>query len=237
MTLNVKLGDSNNNSYVSLSQAEDYFDTRSETTNWDNLATTAKESALIQAARDLQRFNFIEEPYYDSQNLIFPLESHEVVTGKCATPITNTSFRNSNLYSSTYNEMPEDYWKYGTVHITSGTPLRDTRAISNSNVVNGSITIASAFSATPTTNTSFLIFAPLDPLIYDAQCEQALYLLDNVGISSYTVYTNLGAESVSIGDVSVTFGDGSSSYKIPFSPGAKKLLSRWIKRSLKVGRS
>lgn len=236
MTLNVKLGDINHNSYVSLAQAEDYFSTTRDTTNWDALATTAKEAVLVQAARDFERFNYIEDSYYDNQGLVFPLDDNDVVTGNCATPITNTSFRHSNLYSSTYNEMPTDYWKYGTVHITSGTPVRDTRAISNSNVTTGSITVASAFSATPTANTAFLIFAPLPQEVYDAQCEQALYLLDNSGISAYTVYTNLGAESVSIGDVSVSFGDGASGFKMPFSPRSKKLLSRWIRRSLKVGR-
>jgi hypothetical protein len=237
MTLNVKLGDRNHNSYVSLAQAEEYFTNTTETTSWDALATTAKEAVLIQAARDFERFNYISESYYDEQGLIFPLDDHTIVTGNCSTPITNTSFRNSNLYSSTYNEMPTDYWKYGTVHITSGTPVRDTRAISNSNVVNGSITVASAFSATPTTNTAFLVFAPLPQEIYDAQCEQALYTLANTRISAYTIYTNLGAESVSIGDVSVSFGDGASGYKMPFSPRAKSMLSRWIRRSLKVGRS
>jgi hypothetical protein len=236
MTLNVKLGDRNHNSYVSLAQAEEYFTNTAETTSWDSLATTAKEAALIQAARDFERFNYIDEPYYDNQGLTFPLESNDVVTGNCGTPITTTSFRHTNLYSSTYNEMPTDYWKYGTVHITSGTPVNDTRAISNSNVTTGSITVASEFSALPTENTAFLIFAPLPKEVYDAQCEQALFTLANTGISAYTIYTNLGAESVSIGDVSVSFGEGASGYTMPIAPKAKRLLSRWIRRSLKIGR-
>lgn len=236
MTLNVKLGDAGHNSYNSLAQAEEYFSSRTETSKWDVLATPEKESVLKQAARDFENFNYIEEKYYETQGLSFPLESHEVVTGNCGTPITNTSFRHSNLYSTTYNEMPEDYWKYGTVHITSGTPVRETRAISESCVTNGSITVSSIFSATPTSNTNFLIFAPLDKEIYEAQCEQILYILDNSGISAYSVFTNIGAESVDIGDVSVSFGEGASSKTLPFSPKAKRLLSRWLRKSFKLGR-
>jgi hypothetical protein len=237
MAIKTELGTAEQNSYVSLSQAEDYFSNRNNSTDWDALATTAKESLLIEAARDLERFNYIKEKYYDTQNLSFPFEDHTAVTGNCGTPITNTSFRHTQLYSTTYNKIPEDYWKYGTVHITSGTPVRDTRIISESNVTTGSITVASAFTATPTENTKFLVLAPLPDEVYDAQCEQAIFILDNSGISTYSVYTNLGAEEVKIGDVQVKFGKGTSVKNYPIAPSVKRLLSRWIKRDFRVGRA
>ena len=112
MALNSKLGDFNQNSYVTATQANSYMDTKQNTSEWDNLSTTAsKENVLQQAARDLDYFNFIDEKYYDSQGLAFPRDSHETVTGNPATPLSATSFKNSNMYSTTYNNMPNNYWK------------------------------------------------------------------------------------------------------------------------------
>jgi hypothetical protein len=230
----MKLGDSNQDSYVNASQADIYFGKRVESDEWDALTTIDKEETLKQATKDIDRFNFIGEKYYDSQVLAFPRQDHDTITGNCGTPITKTSFRNTSLYSDTYNKYPTNYFKYGTVHITSATPLNNIRVIESSNALNGSIT-ASAFSATPTTNTKFIVFVPIHKDIQDAQCEQALFILKNAGsVDDISSYRNLGARSVSIGDVSITF-DNSNEIRV-VSPVAKKLISRFIKRRLIIGR-
>lgn len=236
MATNTKLGDSNQDSYVTATYADTYFANRRNVTNWTNLTTPEKHAVLKQASREIDVHNFIGEKYYESQAMEFPRDDHNVVTGQCATPITTTSFRNSNLYSSTYGVYPTNFWQYGCVHITTGTPLGETRVITYSNSVNGSITVDPAFSDTPTTNTSFTIFEPLPKEIRDATCEQALFILDNVNIDSLQTYQSFGAEEVRIGDVSVTFKQ-STSGKVAIAPVTKKLLSKWIKKTLTVGRA
>ena len=56
------------------------------------------------------------------------------IVSNVSTPCTITSFKNTNFTSDTYGAKRSNtnYWKYGTVHITSGTPLYDIRAISTS---------------------------------------------------------------------------------------------------------
>uniref|UniRef100_A0A6M3JQ00 Putative head tail connector protein n=1 Tax=viral metagenome TaxID=1070528 RepID=A0A6M3JQ00_9ZZZZ len=236
MATNTKLGDRAQDSYVTASQADTYFGNRRDTTEWDNIATTSnKEVVLKQAAQDIDIFNYVGEKYYDSQGLAFPRNDHKIVTGNCTASITNTSFRHGNLKSSTYGKYPTSYWKYGSVHITTGTPLNDIKLIASSNTVTGSITVAT-FTATPTTNTGFIVFAPIDKNIRNAQCEQALFILKNANIESLYNYRDAGAREVEIGDVRVSFGS-SASDKIAISPEARKLLSRWIRKQVKVGRA
>jgi hypothetical protein len=236
LTLNSKLGDSSANSYVTLKQANDYVRNKYGSSNtWDELSDNGKKRILIEAADMLNRFNFIEGKYYNSQALSFPLTTHDVVTGNCGTPFTTTSFRNSGLYSTTYGEMPTDYWEYGSVHITSGTPIREIRRITNSDVTTGSITVDTAYTTAPNANSKFIAFEPIADEIMDAQCEQALFILDNSKIANLHGYKDLGAESIKIGDAAITLTSGNMN-KLSLAPISKKLLSRWIKKSLRVAR-
>ena len=140
------------------------------------------------------------------------------------------------MFSTTYYKYPANYWKYGTVHITSGTPTNAVENIATSNVTTGSIILETDFTATPTSNTQFKIFAPIKRKIKDAQCEQALFIVENKQISTVQDYKNLGAEEVRIGDVSVRFREGSTS-KLSISSTAKKLMSRWIRRHKRIQRA
>ena len=237
MPTNIKLGDFNQNSYVTATLADSYFANRRDSDKWDNLATSEKGEVLRQAANDIERFNYRDSKYYNSQGLQFPRSDHEVVTGNCATPISTLTFKNTNLKSSTYGKYPTDYWKYGSVHITSGTPIHDTRVIDESNVTTGSITIASAFSATPTTNSKFTVFAPIYKDIMDAQCEQAIYILKNGDFSSLAGYRDAGVEVVEIGNALVEFKDQFVGNNIPISSVAKKLISRYTRKITKIARA
>jgi len=237
LATNIKLGDPAQNSYVNATQANAYFSNRRNTSEWDDITATGRNMALIQAANNFEQFAYIKDKYYDNQGLQFPRDNHEVIIGNCATPITRVSFRNSNLYSTTYMKYPTSYWKYGSVHITSGTPVNDIKLIASSNVTNGSITVTASFSATPTTDTEFVIFAPIDKEIQDAQCEQALFILKNSNIESLYSYRDSGARRVEIGDVEVEFNVTSGSGKVPISSEARRLLSRWIKKRFRMVRA
>lgn len=235
ITLNSKLGDSNANSYVTLQEANKYIRNKyGHTSLWDTLDKEAKKRVLIEAGKDMEIFNYSGEKYYDTQALEFPRDDHDVVTGNCATPITINSFRNISLKSDTYMTYPSNYWVTGAIHITEATPLNDIRLIELSNVTTGSLTITEDFSGTPTTNTEFIVFTPIDQNIKNAQCEQVLYILDN---SSDTLQNYKAvAKTVKIGDVRVDFKDFGVS-KISISAQAKKLLSRWVRKNLRYARA
>jgi len=235
VTLNSKLGDRVANSYITLAQANEYIRNKyGHSSTWDTLSIEGKKRVLLQATRDIDRFRFYGEKYYESQPLQFPRDDHEVVTGNCATPLTTTTFKHANLYSTTYGEMPQDYWKYGSIHITAATPINETGIVASSNVTTGLIHF-SALSAAPTTNSQFIVFAPIYRKFRDAQCEQALYLVANNKMDALLDYKNLGAQMVKIGDTIVTFNDSGFS-SLSISPVAKKLLSQFIDRSLLVYR-
>lgn len=238
---NTKLGDSSNNSYVTLEEANDYIrSTYGHNSKWDTLSEEGKKRVLVEAGREINAFNFRGEKYYSTQGMEFPRDTHEVITGNCATPITINSFSNTRLKSSTYGRYPTDYWKYGTCHITSGTPVYDIRNIDNSHTVTGVITTADDFSATPTENTQFVVFAPIHKDIKFAQCEQAISIIDNSDTTSLQKYRNLGADSVTIGEVSVRFGSGgmfTGSKGVVIAPSTNKLLSRFIRKNIRIWRA
>lgn len=236
MAINIKLGDPNQNSYITATQADTYFTNRRNTAEWDNLTATQKTQLLVQAARDFEAFNFNGDLYYSSQGLSFPRDDHEIVEGDCGTPFTLTSFRNSDLYSDTYGEIPTNYWTDGTVHITAGPASLDTRVITLSDPLTGSITVGSNFSASPDSTSDFIVFAPVDKKVADAQCEQALFVLKNANIETIQNYKMLGAEAVRFGDVNIRFKRGSVT-KMSISPAAKKLLSRWLRTSIRLARA
>lgn len=235
MSLNTKLGDASQDSYVSVAEASTYFSTRRETNNWDTLSSTNREVVLKQAARDMEMFSYINDPYYDNQGLHFPNDDHDVITGNCATPVTINSFKNTSFTSDTYgtDKSNTNYWKYGSIHITSATPLHDVRVIDTSNITTDVVVMTEDFTATPTTNTKFIAFEPLHKDIKHAQMEQALYILDNANMDTLQMYKGSGAESVKIGDVTVKFKEGAMS-GMSFSPVARKFLGSWIKRFRKV---
>jgi hypothetical protein len=238
VSLNTKLGDHNNNSYVTLEEANNYIRNKYGHINtWDTMTEEGKKRVLIEAATDMEAFNYQGEKYYDSQGLQFPRDDHAIITGACATPITKTSFRNTALYSTSYNVYPTNYWTNGAVHITAGSALNDTRRISLSNAVNGSITVASDFSATPSTSDTFVVFTPLYKEVRDAQIEQALFLVQNAGISDIQNYKEMGARAVKIGDVAIEFKTWSSGTSGPaIAAKTRALLSRFIRKGLRVQR-
>ena len=239
VTINTKIGDANANSYVTIKEANDIIRNKyGHKSIWDTLSLEGKKRVMIEATDNFELYNYIGEKYYDSQRLQFPRDDNETVDGDCATPFSINSFAHADLYDSTYNEIPANYWKYGTCHITLGSPLRNVRNIASSNVADGVVTMDEDFTATPNANTDFIIFAPFDKEIKDAQCAEILNILRNTDSDTLADYQNAGAKEVEIGDVKVKFGQsGTATQKVGISPEAKRLLSRWIKRHVKVLRA
>lgn len=238
MALNTKLGDPNQDSYVTVDQANTYFLSRVDTAEWDSIDTVAtKEAVLREATRYLEWFNYNKGKYYESQSLSFPLSDHEVITGNCATPATLNSFRNDSLRSDTYAAIPGNYFKYGSVHITNGTPLYDIRLVATSNVVTGSIVTFEDFSATCTATTEFILFAPIYEAVKQAQLEQAIYLLQTqTSMKEIRLFADMGVKYAKIGDAAVSYHEKMSG-RIFMSPIAKRLLSSFITKNFVVKRA
>lgn len=241
ITLNEKLADPSANSYLSLKEANDYIrNIRGYPNKWDTLSIEGRKRVLIQACKDIDKFNFIGKKYYDFQSLEFPRDNHDVITGDVGTPITITSFKNTSFTSDTYGSYKSNtnYWTKGTIHITSATPLGDIRQISTSNITTDVVTVTASFSATPTTNSDFIAFEPLDEKIKRAQCIQALSIIESDGGSALQNYISIGARRVQIGDVEVEFGGASTGAMTrKVNSEAKQLLSEWIERYRKLARA
>ena len=239
ISLNTSLGSSEADSYITLQEANNYIMNKYGHSNtWDTLTIEGKKRLIQQAAIDIDTLNFVGSKYYDSQSMQFPRDDHSVITGNCATPFSVNSFLNSNLYSTTYNKYPENYWKYGSCHITSGTPVYDIRIIATSIATNGQVIVNTDFSATPTANTKFITFVPLDSAIKNAQCEQLLYLLQTSSMDTLKSYKTLGAEVVKIGDVEVDFKRSTNTRDAHVvSSSARRFLSRYINRTYRVLRA
>lgn len=60
------------NSYVSLEEAESYFEARLDSSAWVSAPSEDREKALITAARALDRLTFIGRPADPTQPLAFP---------------------------------------------------------------------------------------------------------------------------------------------------------------------
>lgn len=233
VTLNSKLGDTNANSYVTVKEANDYVrDKYGHDNNWDILSLEGKKRLLIEATNNLESFNFIDSKYYDGQRLSFPFSGHDIISGNCATPLTTNSFKHSSLKSSTYGKYPQDYWQWGSCHLTDD---NEVGLIASSNVTTGLIHMKSNFTASLTTSTGFTVFTPLDKDIKHAQVEQALFLIGNRGMQTIQVYRNSGAEDISIGDTRIRFSSGASGH-VAISAEAKRLISRWTRKTLRMAR-
>lgn len=73
MALVTTIGGSTSDSYVTLAEADDYFDARFGSDVWTAPASDAdKEKALKQAARHLGRFRFVGQRNSPTQALSFP---------------------------------------------------------------------------------------------------------------------------------------------------------------------
>lgn len=237
--LNASVAGFNANCYVTIKEANAYFADRYDSDSWFDLSENDKEALLIRAARNLEQANYFGNKYYDNQSMSFPRDDHEVVEGNCASPDIN-KFKNTSLKSDTYGEIPRQYWKHGTIHFTSGTPVNDIVYIASSDVTKGFVyPDGGSFSAAPTTNTKFTAFAPIDKDIKSANCEEAIHIYNN-DFENYAELRALGINSIRIGDFSLSprgVGDKLLGRVPVLSVRAKKLMSRFFRKGLSIQRA
>lgn len=240
VNLNPKLGDAGANTYVNLKEANDYIKSNFYHPNqWDNLTFEGRKRLLIHAAKDIDALNYKNGPYFESQPLVFPRDDHEVYTGN-ASAGTTTTFRGTNLYSSAYNKIPDNYFKYGTVHIKTGGHPRTTRYIASSLATPsggyGQITVSSAFSSSVVASDNYVVFKPIDREVKEAQCEQAMWIVENK-FYRYPDYQGVGIVDMTTADLRVTFSDPKGNIPSKVSPKARRLLGRYMRKTIRTGRA
>ena len=236
ITLTTYIAGPASNSYCTLKEANNYIrSVRSHSSTWDTLSVVGKKYLLVEACKMIDNYNFIGKKYYDNQALQMPRDDHPKITGDVATPITTSSFKNTSFTSDTFGAYKSNtnYWKYGTIQFTNATWLGDIRNIDSNDITTDVVTVATTFPTIPTENTDFIAFEPLDTKIKNAQCYQALHILENNGNGTLQSYSSAGVERVKIGDVDVAFKQDSIS-RPSVSVKAKQLLSEWIERHIRL---
>ena len=77
-TINATVKGENANSYVTLAEANDYFDTSPDSSTWTNKTDDQKKRALISATRWIDTLVFYGDRCDDSQALKFPRNNYQV---------------------------------------------------------------------------------------------------------------------------------------------------------------
>ena len=77
-TINATIKDANANSYVTLTEANAYFETVPDSTTWDNKTVDQKNRSLIAATRWIDSFVFYGDRCDDGQALKFPRNNYQV---------------------------------------------------------------------------------------------------------------------------------------------------------------
>ena len=77
-TINATVKGANANSYVTLAEANTYFETVPDSTQWDNKQDDKKNRALISATRWIDSFVYYGDRCDDGQALKFPRNNYQV---------------------------------------------------------------------------------------------------------------------------------------------------------------
>ena len=77
-TIDSTIKGANANSYVTLTEANDYFDTSPDSSTWTNKTDDQKKRALISAARWIDTLVFYGDRCDDGQALRFPRNNYQV---------------------------------------------------------------------------------------------------------------------------------------------------------------
>ena len=77
-TISATLKGENSNSYVTLAEANSYFETVPSETDWDDKSDDAKNRALISACRWIDSLNFYGDRCDDGQALKWPRDNYTV---------------------------------------------------------------------------------------------------------------------------------------------------------------
>ena len=105
-TINATVKDANANSYVTLTEANTYFETVPDSSTWTNKTDDQKNRALISATRWIDTFVFYGDRCDDGQALKFPRNNYQVdgVELACSTIPLNIKYAQYELARALAND-------------------------------------------------------------------------------------------------------------------------------------
>ena len=105
-TINATIKDANANSYVTLTEANSYFETVPDSSTWTNKTDDQKNRALISATRWIDSFVFYGDRCDDGQSLKFPRNNYQVdgVELACSTIPLNIKYAQYELARALAND-------------------------------------------------------------------------------------------------------------------------------------
>ena len=105
-TINATIKGENANSYVTLTEANDYFDTSPDSSTWTNKTDDQKKRALISATRWIDTFVFQGDRCDENQALKFPRTNYQVdrVELSCSTIPLNIKYAQYELARALAND-------------------------------------------------------------------------------------------------------------------------------------
>ena len=115
-TINATLKDANANSYVTLTEANSYFETVPDSSTWTNKTDDQKNRALISATRWIDSFVFYGDRCDESQALKFPRNNYQVdgVELACSTIPLNIKYAQYELARALANDSEAMTGNVGT---------------------------------------------------------------------------------------------------------------------------
>ena len=115
-TINATVKDANANSYVTLTEANTYFETVPDSSTWTNKTDDQKNRALISATRWIDSFVYYGDRCDDGQALKFPRNNYQVdgVELACSTIPINIKYAQYELARALANDSEAMTGNVGT---------------------------------------------------------------------------------------------------------------------------
>lgn len=238
MALNTILSHPDQDSYVTVAEADSYLSIKTQHTIWSSLNTTAKEGYLRQAAIQMDSFRYKSIKLYDKakdyrleQGLAFPRYFPQDLFYGRVVSATATTFKINDYLTS--ENTPDNVFNGGSVIIQEGTGRGQTLAITDWVYSTGTGTVAS-WTTQPDSTSQVLLVLPIDKKVKYAQMEQAFFLAQLQQSNIEDVL--LGVTSYKIGDLSETYDYKSLASTLvvngmPFSESAHGFLKGLVDRT------
>lgn len=219
------------NSYVTLAEAETFFEGRANATGWDAGTNTTKNEALVHAARLVDSFRYRDFKYRTSpeQPLKFPRSNATVVSGNIDTytNATDDIITSSEVEGEEY--YPDDFFIGWACEIRSGDAIYEIKMVKDFVRSTGAITLDGSFTGTPVAGDQFRLIQKIPNEVKYAVYEVAEALLNSL----LTAAIDPNVQAYSIGELSETFYGPTGEVRLPHSAMAhlRSLINRVGKMS------
>lgn len=216
------------NSYISLEEANQYFENRDNSANWTAATDDQKRQALIEGTRRVDANRFKDEPLKSWQALEFPRVGgrYARVESTSVDSATVNTIVDASLQNVVY--MPDDFWKYGTVAFLSRgqSNFMGLYQVSGFVASTGIITVSQNFAVVPSVSDGYQLIREIPREIKYATCETAIAVIED----AVNVIADPNVKRQQLGDESIEYFD-KSSRGISIPSVARQMISPYVSRS------